>query len=72
MENIDQFIFGGFVNEILDNIERFHVQGDYNMNQVIIWDNLRAHTTLISQQLLGIAPHTTIFLPLIALITVLI
>ena len=45
VENVDQFIFGGFVNEILDNIERFPVQGDYDMNRVIIWDNLRAHKT---------------------------
>ena len=45
IENVDQFIFGGFVNEILHNIEQHPVQGDYGQNCIIIWDNLRAHKT---------------------------
>jgi len=43
VENVDQFIFGGFVNEILDNIKRFPIHGDYDMNRVILWDNFRAY-----------------------------
>lgn len=43
--NVDEFIFGGFVNEILHNIEQHPVHGDYDQNRIIIWDNLRAHKT---------------------------
>jgi len=44
-DNVDQYIFGGFVNEILHNIENHPVPGDYDMEKTIIWDNLRAHKT---------------------------
>ena len=43
MENIDQFIFGGFVNEILNNIETHPILGNYDDEKYIIWDNLSAH-----------------------------
>ena len=45
IDNVDQFIFGGFVNEILHNIEQFPVRGGYDDEKIIIWDNLRAHKT---------------------------
>ena len=44
-DNVDQFIFGGFINEILTNIETHPVQGGYDDNRIIIWDNLAAHKT---------------------------
>ena len=45
VENIDQFIFGGFINEILDNIETHQVPGDYDSHKIILWDNLCADKT---------------------------
>ena len=44
-ENVDQYIFGGFVNEILDNIGNHPVPGEYDMQKNIIWDNFIAHKT---------------------------
>ena len=44
-ENVDQYIFGGFVNKMLENIENHPVPGGYDMQKTIIWDNLRAHKT---------------------------
>ena len=43
VENIDQFIFGGFINEILHNIENHPAPGNYY--NFFIWDNLRTHKT---------------------------
>ena len=40
---VDQFIFDGFINEILDNIETHPVPGDYDSNKIILWDNLCVH-----------------------------
>ena len=45
VDNLDQFIFGGFINEILDNIENHPLQGGYDDHKIILWDNLRAHKT---------------------------
>ena len=45
VETVDQFIFGDFLNEILNNIEIHPVQGGYDDNRVVIWDNLAAHKT---------------------------
>lgn len=42
-ENKNQYIFGCFVNKILHNIEQHPVQGEYDMNKIIIWKHLRAH-----------------------------
>jgi len=61
VENVDQFIFGGFINEVLDNIERFPVQGDYDMNRVIIWDNLRAYKTPYVTTIIGDRPSLNSF-----------
>jgi len=43
VENVDLFIFGGFINEFLVNIENFPVPGDYANHKIILWDNLCAH-----------------------------
>ena len=32
-DNVDQYIFGGFVNEMLYNIENHPVPGDYDMQK---------------------------------------
>jgi len=45
IDNVDQFIFGGFIHEILNNIETHPVQGGYDDNRIIIWDNSAAHKT---------------------------
>jgi len=45
VDNIDQFISGGFINEILDNIERYPLPSNYDLHKIIIWDSLRAHKT---------------------------
>jgi len=45
IDNVDQFIFGGFINEILTNIETHPVPGGYDDTKIILWDNLRAHKT---------------------------
>lgn len=45
IENVDQFIFGGFVNKILTNIETHHVNGGYDDRKIFIWDNLSTHKT---------------------------
>ena len=45
MDNVDQFIFGGLVKEILTNIEIHPVLGNYHDEKFIIWDNLSAHKT---------------------------
>ena len=41
IDNVDQFIFGGFVNEILHSIEQHPVPGDQDQHKIIIWNNLR-------------------------------
>ena len=53
--------FGWFVNDILYNIERFPVHGNYNMNHVIIWDNLRAHKTPYATTIIGDCPSPNNF-----------
>ena len=45
IDNIDQFVFGGFVNEILTDIEENPVGGGYDDERIFIWDNHRAHQT---------------------------
>ena len=61
VENVDQFIFGGFVNEILHNIEQHPVQGGYDDHKVIIWDNLRAHKTPYVTNIIEDRPSTNNF-----------
>ena len=45
VDNVDQFIFGGLVNEILNKIEKHPLPGNYDLHKIIIWNNLRAHKT---------------------------
>lgn len=45
VDNVDQFIFGNFINEILFDIERRPLPGNYNDHKFILLDNLRAHRT---------------------------
>ena len=45
VDNVDQFIFGNFINEILSDIEQRPLPGNYDDHKIIIWDNLRAHKT---------------------------
>jgi len=61
IENGDQFIFGGFVHEILHNIEQHPVQGGYDDHKVIIWDNLRAHKTPYVTNIIEDRPSTNNF-----------
>jgi len=34
--NVDQFVFGGFMNEVLTNIKTHPVPGDYNMHNILL------------------------------------
>ena len=43
--NVDQLIFGDFVNDILTEIEDHPVQGGYDDEKCILWDNLSLHKT---------------------------
>ena len=43
MGNVDQFVSGGFIKEILNNIETHPVLCDYDSHKVILWDNLHTH-----------------------------
>ena len=45
VDNVDQFIFGGFINEVLTNIEQHPLPGNYDHHKILLWDNLRAHKT---------------------------
>jgi len=44
-ENVDQFIFGGFVNQTLTDIETNPVIGNYDMTKCLLWDNVIFHKT---------------------------
>ena len=57
MDNVNQFLFGGFVHEILHNIETTPPLRWIWRWQIIIWDNLRAHkmsyvTNLIDERVI--------------------
>ena len=58
---MDHFIFGGFVNDILDNIDRFPVHGNHDTNRIIIWDNLRAHKIPYVTTIIGDRPSPNNF-----------
>ena len=61
IDNVDQFILGGVVNEILHNIEQHPVQGGYDDYKVIIWDNRRAHKTPYVTNIIEDCPSTNHF-----------
>ena len=44
-ENVDQFIFGEFIDSILNDIENHPVPDGYDDERCIMWDNLSLHKT---------------------------
>ena len=43
--NIDQFIFGEFINSILSNIENHPAPNNVDNERILLWDNLSLHKT---------------------------
>ena len=44
-DNVNQFIFGDFVNTVLTDIEEHQVPGGHDNSRCILWDNLSVHKT---------------------------
>ena len=54
-ENVGQFVFGGFINKIIYDIENHPVPDNYDDTHIFIWKNLRDHkipcvTTIIEDR----------------------
>ena len=67
IDNVYQCIFGGFVNEILHNIEQHPVLGDCDQHKIIIWDNPRAHTTPYATNIIEDREYPNNYPPIILL-----
>ena len=44
-DNVDNYVFGDFIDEILTSIENHPVRNGYDQDRCILWDNLSLHKT---------------------------